>query len=340
MKILPQHVAAFLKQPPPAITACLIYGPDNGLVKEHFTTLSKNITPALDDPFTVTDFTYETLKDNPFLLSDALAELSFFGGRKLIRIHNAPASISPALQEIITSHTEGAFLIISSGDLPPTSNLRKLFETPAYLATIPCYNDEGVGLRKLIESRLTLSGVSFDPDVIPYLLRALAGDRLIISSELEKLVTYMGDSSHITLEDASSCIASDPLESSLEALSFSLASRDAAAIQQNLTLLLSEAISPIAMLRTASNYFMRLYSVKTLLTQGTAESQAMSQLRPPVFFKNVPLFQQHLRNWTEAGLLSVIRTLVRLEAECKKTGSPAELLCSQFFTLIGARKSL
>ena len=81
---------------------------------------------------------------------------------------------------------------------------------------------------------------------------------------------------------------------------------------------------------------MRLYSVKKLIMEGVAENQAMTQLRPPVFFKNIPIFQQHLRQWSEQALLSVMATLTRIEAESKKTGAPAELLCRQFLTLAGA----
>lgn len=339
MKILPQNIDSFLALPSQDMTAALIYGPDNGLVKERVTTLSKRISPSLDDPFHVTDFTYETIKDAPVLLADALAALSFFGGRRLVRVTGAPATLPPALQEIISRHTDGAFLIISGGELTPTSGLRKLFETTQNLAAIACYSDEGLGLRKLIEKHLSASGATYDPTVLPYLLQSLAGDRLLITNELTKLLQYMGAVKHIMLEDAAACISGDPLEASLDALCSSVAARNTTSIQMNLALLTAEAVSPIAILRTTSNYFTRLYTVKSLIAEGANENQAMSQLRPPVFFKNIALFQQHVRSWSEQGLLSVIRSLTKLEAESKKTGTPSQLLCNHYLTMIGAKKS-
>jgi DNA polymerase-3 subunit delta len=336
MKILPQQVDAFIKNPSVAIHAVLIYGPDNGLVKERFTALSRAIVTSIDDPFSVNDFSYNTLKDDPVLLANALAALSFFGGRRLVRITDAPTTLTPALLEIIEQHKNGAFLIISCGELSASSNIRKLCEAHDNLAAIACYNDEGAGLRKVIETHLGKAGMTFDNAVIPYLLQSLAGDRLLIHSELDKLILYMGTNQHIRFEDAAACIAADPLDASLDALCASIASRNGHDVQQHLSMLFAESISPIAITRTVANYFMRLYTVRNLIAQGIAENQAMAQLRPPVFFKQTASFQQHVRAWSEAGLLAVIRSLNKIETECKKTGTPSELLCKQYLTLLGA----
>ena len=338
MKIPLQNTDAFIKKIPENIAAALIYGPDNGLVKERLIALSRAITPSINDPFIVTDLTYERIKESPVLLSDALAELNLFGGRRLVRLTSVPANLDNALIEIIANHKQGAFFIVTSGELSPSSNVRKLFETEAHLAAIACYNDEGSGLKRIIEMNLTAAGLQYEPAVIAYLQQSLAGDRLLIMQELDKLISYMGREKHITLEDVESCISRDPLEASLEALSLSLAEKNSEKIQMHMQLLSAEGVSPIAILRSTSNYFMRLYTVKTLLEQGMPENQAMMHLRPPVFFKQLPAFAKHLQLWTVSGLLATLRNLSHLEAECKKTASPAELLCRQYLTLIGAKK--
>jgi DNA polymerase-3 subunit delta len=338
MKILPQQVDSFIAQPSPAITAALLYGPDNGLVKERSLLLAKAVTPLIDDPFTVSDFSYDALKDAPFLLSDSLAALSFTGKRRLVRVTNVPATLPPAVQEVIAQHQQGAFLILTSGELAPTSTLRKLFETTPQLAAIACYNDEGGGLRKVIEAHIAAAGKRCDSQAVAYLMHALEGDRLLITSELDKLLIYVGNAPVITLDDAECCISADPLEATLDHLCTSVAVRNPAAIQSALALLMETSVSPIAMLRTLAHYMMRLYTVKTLMAQGMPESQAMAQLRPPVFFKNISAFQQHVRNWSEPALLSALRSINRLEGECKKTGAPVELLCRHYVTLLGAPK--
>jgi len=339
MKIPPPQINAFISKPGNDYSGALIYGPDNGLVTKRMQDISTAIVPDGVNVFNISDFTYELIKEKPALLADSLAAISFYGGRRLVRVRDMPPSLPKELADVILAPHPDSFLLMTADELPAASSLRKLFEVHEQLAAIPCYQDDGISLRRLIENRIIANGFQYDADVVPYLIESLAGDRQLIDNELAKLMLYMGENLHITLDDARACISADPIDSSLDNLVIAVASRDAMAISKNITMLQAENISPIAMVRAISNYFMRLYLVNASLAAGVPMQEAMGQLRPPVFFKQVATFQKHLELWPTGRLLSVIGSLAQLEADCKKTGMPAELLCNHFFTLIGARKS-
>jgi len=60
-------------------------------------------------------------------------------------------------------------------------------------------------------------------------------------------------------------------------------------------------------------------------------------LRPPVFFKEIPIFRTHLQRWgNEANLGKVLALLYQTELSCKTTGADAELFTSHCITrLVG-----
>ena len=55
MKLAPSRIAAFLQRPDPEIRAVLLYGPDEGLVRERAEILARTVCPDLQDPFRVAD---------------------------------------------------------------------------------------------------------------------------------------------------------------------------------------------------------------------------------------------------------------------------------------------
>ena len=81
-------------------------------------------------------------------------------------------------------------------------------------------------------------------------------------------------------------------------------------------------------------YVQKLHLVKSNIQNGMTEQEAVSSLRPPIFFKQLPVFKRHLNEWSIKQLNKLINGLIKLEIECKTTGNPAELLCARFITII------
>src|SRR5215469_16817826 len=79
----------YVSRPPPGIVAVLVFGPDQGLVRERAERLVKSVVPDLADPFRISDLDEATLNGDPARLADEAAALSMMGGRRAVRVRGA-----------------------------------------------------------------------------------------------------------------------------------------------------------------------------------------------------------------------------------------------------------
>jgi DNA polymerase-3 subunit delta len=333
MKIPAARISSFVKAPDKNINFVLIYGPDSGLVSQYFQEISKTIVDDLSDPFRVAELSFERIKEEPAIFNDEINAMSLMGGRRLIRIRAEGASLPKELGEVINSSKSDTFVVIAGGDLAATSSLRTFFEKSENAAAIPCYKDDNQSIQQIISRKFSENKISCENDVVPYLASSFSGDRLVIISEVEKLITYMGGNNHITLDEVKECVH-DSSEFSLDELCVAFASRNPYETEKNLTKALKEGVAAIAIIRMMLRYFMRMQEVKNQIESGINEQQAVSNLRPPVFFKQVPVFKKHLSLWKNSDISKVIQKFIELEIECKTTGNPADLLCARLLLIL------
>ncbi|MEO0320841.1 MAG: DNA polymerase III subunit delta, partial [Pseudomonadota bacterium] len=69
-----------------AIAAFLVYGPDQGLVRERAKTLMAQVISDTTDPFNMLDLTDADIKADGARLTDEICALSFMGGERVIRL--------------------------------------------------------------------------------------------------------------------------------------------------------------------------------------------------------------------------------------------------------------
>ena len=86
MKVYPRDVDTQVTKLSPQYLAVLVFGPDEGLVRERSSKIAKQVLPDLKDPFLVANIDPNNLKSEPGLLADEAAAISMMGGRRVIRI--------------------------------------------------------------------------------------------------------------------------------------------------------------------------------------------------------------------------------------------------------------
>ncbi|MDB2415062.1 DNA polymerase III subunit delta [Rickettsiales bacterium] len=331
MKLPANQINNFIKKP--TNNGVLIYGPDRGQTDQYIKNIIKSILGDQPDPLSIIDINFDKLKDDPAFLADEMGSISLFGGRKVIRIRDAKPTIAKELSDILENTDTTHFIIFSAFELTPASALRKYFEKSPKYTTIASYKDDQASIARVISSYLQENGFTFERDVISWISSYFSGDRMVIIRELEKLITYKGEDKNITINDAQQCIT-DSAEISLSQLCNAVASRDVANINRNINRAIQEGTNSIAIIRAVLNYFSRLNQVKSLIEQGVPQAQAVSSLRPPVFFKEAPTFNNHIGKWNTNSLRKIISSLTELEISCKTTGNPADLLCTHFLTVV------
>ncbi len=337
MKLPPARNESFAKKPDAGVKAVLVYGPDSGMVaqKSRQMLLATVDNPA--DPFCVVHMSFDDIKNEPARLADEINAMSLMGGRRFIRIMDAQASMPEEIGAAILSSKSDTMVVFEASELAPTSSLRKFFEQEPSIVALACYKDDIGAVRQVVQGSLRENGYAPDNDAVNYLTNSFAGDRLVILSEVEKLITYMGAEKRITIDDVKACVG-DNVESSLDELCFAVAARDLVQIEKTLQRIFVEGMGAIAPIRAILRYFFRLQQARSFMASGADEQQAVSMLRPPVFFKQVNGFKAHLRIWNVGAIDNMIIALNKLEAECKQTGSPAELLLTKFLCTVIAKK--
>lgn len=345
MKITANKVDEFIARPWQEIKSVLLYGPEAGLVAERANIITRKIVKDSKDPFLITDILPERLKDDEAMLVDEIAAISFASGRRLIRIKGATNQITDAISTALNFYVSGdidtlPLLLVLADELDASSKLRKLYENHKEAVALPCYKEEGFALERFIESECRERGINIDYEAREYLIQVLPKDRLMVRSELEKLSIY-SPGEKITLE-AVEKVVGNLTEVGFNEICNAVADGNMKNLVEGLPRLYMEGVTAVAILRVVAGYMIKLYIVAGLLKQGMMIEQAIQEIKPPIFFKQVPSFKRHVMNWSLNSITRAIGFLTETEIESKKTGAKPELLlnhCLLVITSLAGRRA-
>ncbi len=329
MKLSFRDIEPFVKNPAPAARVVLVYGPDNGLMKERAATMGKTVVADLNDPFNAVTLSTDQLAEDPARLNDEAGALSMMGGARLIRIEDGADKLTPLLKAYLENPSAQNLVIIEAGELGTKSSLRKLCETAKNAAAVPCYVEDERGIAGLIRDMMREAGLAADPDAVTWLASVLTGDRARARAEIEKLITYIGpNGGKATLADAQACCGGAG-DGSLDDLVYGTGGGRGAQALKSYHRLIEEGVPVIVILRSLQNHFRRLHQVRSAIAAGDGMDQAMKTLSPPVFFKQADAFKSQVQRWQMPALQKAMVRLAEIEAQCKQTGTPVETLCGQ-----------
>lgn len=333
MKFSAAQLKRFVEGPDPAVRAVLIYGGDEGLVRERAAAVAAAIVEDVTDPFNVADLDADMLREDPARLADEAAAISMMGGRRLVKVTGAGDRLGKLFAEFLADPPgdgpEASFVLVTAGDLAAKGSLRKAFEGTKLAAAVPCYADTGETLDSLIDQVLGGAGLSVNDDARAYLRDHLGGDRVISRTELEKLALYkMGDDTPVSLEDARNNVG-DSAADLFDAVGAAAARGDLPALSKALTKAQATGESPIGMLRLMTRRMQRMHLVARLMATGTPADSAFKALKPPAFSREASEMRMLLNRWSAPRLATALDILLDAETQCKTTGLPAEAICAR-----------
>ncbi|MBE7209742.1 MAG: DNA polymerase III subunit delta [Gluconacetobacter diazotrophicus] len=326
---------------PAALRAILLFGEDAGLIRERAAEAVRAAAGTLDDPFRVAVLG----RDGHERLDEEAGALSLTGGRRVVWVREATDGVAAALKRT-AERPRGALLVIEAPGLASRAKLRTLVEAMPDGAAIGCYPEEGRALEAQVARLLGEQGVGIDPDALNWLAMRLGSDRAAMRGEVEKLVLYAGGDTgasgdvaagrgpRIGLDDVMACIG-DAASSSLEDTAFAAAAGDRAGADAALERSLAEGTSPVAVARALLGHLGRLRQARLLVERsGLGVQEAVRSVRPPVFFKRVPLFAQAVSAWSLDGLARAAERTLALELACKQGGAPDAALCRRHVAIL------
>ena len=315
------YVAALKPDSAPALI--LVYGPDEGGVRETVKTVQAKYLGRDFDPLQYVDIADTQLSGQPGLVSDEAAAMPMFGDTKLVHVSGGAGGASEAARLYLAglqTDKPASLVVISAGNLKPSSALRKLVEKDAQAMALPCYALEARDITRLARTALEKEHYRIDAQALDMLTGRLATDRGIIQRELERLVLYKGPRKKadgpgmITAEDIDAALG-DQTQAGFDKLIDNVALGRLDAADRALARL-AEAGTPAAVaLSPVRMHFQTLHLALGLMEKGTPQNQALSAFKPPLHFRRKPLVEEQMRLWSSrkvARALSILNEAEKL----------------------------
>ena len=336
MKLSGRRIDGFVRAPDDNVRAALLYGPDEGLVRERALALVKAIAEDASDPFRVVEISAGQIERDGAILGDEAAAISMMGGRRAIRVRDASDGLGRTFAEFLDAPPGDGFVVVEAGELAARSALRRAFEQADNGAALPCYADEGAVLGEFIRETLVELGIEADHETIMFLESSSGSDRQLTRRELEKLALYVGsDGGRLDLETAKACVG-DTSAMALEDVAYAAGAGNQRALDRALRRYFSEGGSAVGVLRVVASHIGKLQRVVGMVEQGMTLDSAISALKPPIFFKRRDEFRRQASSWDLRRLSTAQKIVLDSELKCKTTGIPDQAVCGRALMQLAA----
>jgi len=320
MKLSPKEIPRFLENPDPTIAAILFYGSDTmrvALKRQEY--LGNLLGPTAEQEMRLTRLTGDEVFKDHTAVFNAIKSVGFFPGQRAVLIENSSDKTSKIIFDCIEAWKQpDAQIVVTSGQLKPTSQLRKNFETSKSTLALPIYDNPLT--EREIKTELTRAGIQInDPNILEGLYslsnKLEPGD---FRNTLEKIYLYkLSDKSPLTLQDISAC---SPIsaEASLEDIIYTVSVGAANKISHILNRLEAQGVQPVVLCLSFQRHFKLLLRLKS--HKGSA-TEAISNQKPPIFGPRRNAILSQLRLWDSENLKVALNCLVELDLNLRSVAS-------------------
>lgn len=263
MKLPPRELGRYFAKPDPSKAGLLIFGKDSMRVAlKRQEAIAALIGPQGEEEMRLTRMQGAELRKDPAMLLDAVKSISFFPGQRVAFVEDANDTAADAILNALSDWRDGdAQIVVTAGDLKPTSKIRKAFEAHPNAYAAALYDNPMT--REEIEAELTRSGLTrLDPSALQD-LSALArqlqpGD---FRQMLEKLALYKrGDETPVTGADVAACSPAST-EAALDDLLNVVAEGRDGELDPMLKKMQAQGANAVSLCIGAMRHFKTLYSV-------------------------------------------------------------------------------
>ncbi|EAQ03877.1 hypothetical protein OB2597_11556 [Pseudooceanicola batsensis HTCC2597] len=322
MKLSPRDATGYFARPEADRTGLLIYGADGmRIALRRQEVIAALVGPQGEEEMRLTRLPAAEIRRDPALLADAIKAVGFFPGPRVVFVEDATEVHAPAILPALEDWREGdAQVVITAGQLKPTSKLRKFFESHrnAYAAAI--YDNPPT--RVEIEAELKRSGLT---DLSQDALRDLSALAMAIDpgdfrQTLEKLVLYKhGDATPVTPADLAA-VAPASTEAEIDDMLDIVAEAKAAEIGPLMQRLRAQGIQPVTLCIGLMRHFRTLYAVAA--APGGA-GEGINKVRPPVYGPRRDRVLRQAQGWGALKLQQALTEITETDLALRSAAQTA-----------------
>ena len=284
----------------------LFFGENLGLKNDFKYKIKKN-----NAEFEIINLSEDDIQQNKDLLFKEVSNISLFNKEKIIIIDHASDKSLHLLQEIVPL-IENHRIFVFAEMLDKKSKLRNYFEKSDQCVAVACYQDNEIGIKKIITSELKgYQGLT--PHNINLIAENVLMDRAKLKNELDKIKIFF----------EKKIIETEKLEILLNLKvndDFNILKDEALLGNKNNTnKLLSETYleneKNILYLNIINQRFAKLYEIRSK-TNVNIES-FVNSLKPPIFWKDKPNFTKQALKWNTDKIRQIQKKTYQLEMDFK-----------------------
>lgn len=347
MEIKPAGVKGFVAKPPPEIRVFLLFGPDEGLIRERGDTLVGQVVPDAADPFRFADLDGDAVNADAALLYDEATALAFGGGQRAVRVRRLAGRIADAVIDFVREPVGEARVVLEAPGAAKKSAIVAAAIGSAAAAAVPCYRDESRTLRDLVSETVKEAGLRPGPGVVDYIADRAGSDRALTRREIEKLALFVGavpvgapnagpnaGPKPIDLAQAQAVIGDTALLT-LDSLVDAAFEGRMADIERMLLRVRQEGVASGSILRAMAGHAARLARYRALVRSGVDPASAARRLRPPVHFTRQKSLERQSRMAPHV-LAAIMDRLAEAERLTRRTEVPDATVCDRALSGIAA----
>ncbi len=267
---------------------CLFYGENLGLKNDFKIRITKQNTKHR-----VFKYDQDEILNNQDKFFEEVNNPSLFEDKKLFFINKVNDKFLKILDEILNLKYEKQIYLFADL-LEKKSKLRNLFEKEKKLTVVPCYKDDDVSIKKIISNSLKdYSGLT--AQAINTIHKITSNDRIKLKNEITKIETFF-ENKTIKLEQL------EKLLNLKEENDFNLL-RDACISGERLKsneLLNNDILEKDKLTLYIASINQRLYKLQKVM--GGNLDNAINALKPPLFWKDKPIFLNQAKLWNSQRL--------------------------------------
>ncbi|MFP7674190.1 DNA polymerase III subunit delta [Marivita sp. S0852] len=319
MKLSPREASGYFTKPDAGKLGILIYGEDAMRVAlKRQELIAALIGPDGEGEMRLTRIPAAELRKEPALLGDAIKAVGFFPGPRVAFVEDANDTVSKIIAGAVEDWQPGdAQIVVTGGQLPAKSQLRKLFEghPNAYAAAL--YNDPPS--RAEIEAELTRAGLARPDGAAMEMLTVLSreidpGD---FRQTLEKVALYkLGDDAPLTPDEVTLC-APGSTEADLDDVLNIVAEGRTGEIGPVMSRLGAQGTTAVTLLIMATRHFRALHSAAS---DPGGVGAGMGRLRPPVFGPRRDRMARQASGWGMHRLEQALQMLLETDLSLRSAG--------------------